>query len=80
MMIWAQAETAQITGTVLDATGAAIPKATVTVRNVDTGAIRTTVASDVGNYTVTNIQPGNYEITVTAAGFTTSPRTPHAFT
>lgn len=69
MMIWAQAETAQITGTVFDATGAAIPKATVTVRNIDTGAIRTTVASDVGNYTVTNIQPGNYEITVTATGF-----------
>jgi len=72
MMIWAQAETAQITGTVLDATGAAIPKAAVTVRNVDTGAIRTTVGSDVGNYTVTNIQPGNYEVSVTAPGFTTS--------
>jgi Carboxypeptidase regulatory-like domain/TonB-dependent Receptor Plug Domain len=72
MMIWAQAETAQITGTVLDATGAAIPKATVTVKNVDTGAVRTTVASEVGNYTVTNIQPGNYEITVTAAGFSSS--------
>jgi hypothetical protein len=71
MMIWAQAETAQITGTVFDATGAAIPKATVTVRNVDTGAIRTTVASDIGNYTITNIQPGNYEITATAAGFST---------
>ncbi len=71
MMIWAQAETGQITGTVLDATGAAIPKAAVTIRNVDTGGIRTTVGSDQGTYTITNMQPGNYEVSVTAAGFTT---------
>jgi hypothetical protein len=71
MMIWAQAETAQITGTVFDASGAAIPKANITVRNIDTGAVRATVGSDIGNYTVTNIQPGNYEVSVTAPGFTT---------
>jgi outer membrane receptor protein involved in Fe transport len=71
MMIWAQAETGQITGTVLDSTGAAIPKATVTIRNIDSGAIRTAVASGEGSYTATNLQPGNYEVSVTSAGFTT---------
>jgi hypothetical protein len=71
-IIWAQAETGQITGTVLDSTGAAIPKASVTIRNIDSGAIRTTVTSGQGSYTVTNIQPGNYEVSVTAGGFTTS--------
>jgi hypothetical protein len=72
MMIWAQAETGQITGTVVDSTGGAIPKASVTIRNIDSGAIRTTVGSGEGSYTVTNLQPGNYEVSVTAPGFTTS--------
>ncbi len=69
VIIWAQAETAQITGTVVDATGAVVPKAAVSVRNTDTGAIRNTTTSDQGSYTITNIQPGNYEVTITAAGF-----------
>jgi outer membrane receptor protein involved in Fe transport len=72
MMIWAQAETGQITGTVLDSTGAAIPKANITIRNIDSGAIRNAVGSGEGSYTVTNLQPGNYEVSVTAPGFTTS--------
>jgi outer membrane receptor protein involved in Fe transport len=71
MMIWAQAETGQITGIVLDTTSAVIPNASVVLRNIDTGGIRTTVTSDQGSYTITNIQPGNYEVTVTAQGFTT---------
>jgi len=72
MMIWAQAETGQITGTVTDATGAAIPKAAITITNIDTRAARTTTASGEGSYTATNLQPGNYEVSITAPGFTTS--------
>ncbi len=70
-MLWAQAETAQITGSILDASGSAIPKAAVSLKNVDTGAVRVTVGSGTGSYTITNIQPGNYEVTISAAGFTT---------
>lgn len=71
MMIWAQAETGQITGTVLDSSGAAIPKATVEIRNVATGATRNTTTQD-GDYTVSNLPPGQYEVSVGATGFTSS--------
>ena len=71
MTLWGQAETAQITGVVLDASGAAIPSALVTVKNVDTSALRSTVGSGFGLYSVANIQPGKYEVSVTAPGFTT---------
>lgn len=71
MMVWAQAETGQITGTVLDASGAVVPKASVVVKNLDTGAIRNTVGSDQGSYTMTNILPGNYEVSISAPGFNT---------
>ena len=44
----ASAQNAQITGSVKDSSGAIIPGATVTVRNVDTGFSRTAVTSDTG--------------------------------
>ena len=72
MMIWAQAETGQITGTVLDSSGAAIPKATVEIKNVATGATRTTTTTQDGDYTVSNLPPGDYEVSVSATGFTSS--------
>src|SRR5579872_4258576 len=68
-LVWAQAETGQITGTVLDESGAAIPNATVTVVNADTGTTRTTITGAAGTYAVTNLIPGVYEVTVTAASF-----------
>jgi len=49
LMAWGQAETAQITGTVLDATGAAVPKATIIAKNTATGATRNTTATNEGN-------------------------------
>lgn len=64
-----QTETGQITGTVQDATGAVVPNATVTVRNVATGATRTTTTSDSGVYTVTNLLPGTYQVTIASGGF-----------
>lgn len=72
MMVWAQAETGQITGTVTDATGAVIPKANIEAKNVATGTSRATVATQAGDYTLPNLQPGTYEVTISAAGFTTS--------
>jgi hypothetical protein len=69
LTIWAQAETGQITGAVSDPTGAAVADASISVRNVDTGATRVTVSNADGLYAVTNLMPGEFEINVTAPGF-----------
>ena len=69
LTIWAQAETGQLTGTVSDPTGATVPGASISVRNVDTGATRVTLSNADGVYAVTNLQPAEYEVNVTAPGF-----------
>ncbi len=70
-LMWPQAETGQITGVVSDPSGAVISNAAVTVRNSATGAERDTTSNSDGVYAVTNLLPGDYDITVTSAGFTT---------
>ena len=64
-----QAETGQINGKVTDPHGAVIPGATVTAKNTNTGAERTVQANDSGEYIITNLQPGRYEVTATASSF-----------
>lgn len=64
-----QGITGSITGTVSDPTGAAIPGATVTVLSAATNAVHTVTTSDVGSYTVTQLPPGQYTVTVTKANF-----------
>src|SRR5436853_1520258 len=58
-----------IQGTVSDSTGAALPKATVTVRNLDTGATVSTETTDAGLYSAPNLPPGRYALTVEAPNF-----------
>lgn len=70
----AQTETAQVTGTVTDPSGAVIPNANVTVRSVGTQAVRVTTTNAAGIYLVTNLLPGTYDITASATGFSTSKR------
>jgi outer membrane receptor protein involved in Fe transport len=66
--VMAQTETGAISGTVYDPSNAVVPKAKVTVRNVATGAERTTTTGDNGDYTVTNLLPGVYAVTVEPTG------------
>jgi hypothetical protein len=61
--------TAQITGTVVDSSGAVIPAAEVTVTNEDTAIKWEVRTNDSGNYTVPLLQPGNYRIGVQSRGF-----------
>jgi hypothetical protein len=67
--------TGTISGTVQDEKAAAIPNATVTARNVDTGATRTAQADSEGRYRLPNLPVGNYEVTAEAPGFARYVRT-----
>ena len=59
-----------LTGTVTDASHAAVPSAPVTVLNQGTGATRTTTANAQGEYTIQDLQPGVYSVVVDqTAGF-----------
>ena len=63
-----------LVGTVEDPTGAIVPKAKVTLTSKETAAIREAEADEVGRYNILNLQPGAYELKVTAPGFRTSTR------
>ena len=61
--------TATLSGTVSDPTGAVVPGASVAIRSLATGVERSTVSDGSGNYTAPSLQPGDYTVTVSAAGF-----------
>jgi hypothetical protein len=58
-----------ITGTVTDPSGAATPKATVTLTNVHTNATQSTATNQQGTYRFAFLSPGTYNVTVKATGF-----------
>ena len=60
---------AQIQGRVMDASGAAIPGATITVTQPDTGLVRTTVSNDSGQYALPNLPVGQWDLRAKAQGF-----------
>lgn len=66
--LWAQA-TAQIHGTVTDSSGAVIAGAQVSATDTGTGVVRTIVTDATGTFVISNLQPGNYTLNVTADGF-----------
>jgi hypothetical protein len=70
----AQVVGATVSGTVVDASGAATPGVTISFKNVATGNIRNAVTNGVGFYIAPNLQAGNYELTASAAGFATQVR------
>lgn len=68
----AQAIGATLSGTITDSSGAVVPNATVSIKSSGTGVARTASSNDAGFYSVPDIQPGDYEIAVTAPGFATT--------
>jgi len=66
-----QAVYGSIVGTVTDSTGAAVPKAKVTVVDVGKGVSYTTSTNESGNYSQTHLIAGTYEVRVEASGFKT---------
>lgn len=65
----AQADLGSIGGTVTDSTGAAVAHASVTVTNIATGAVRTTVTNSKGEYAVPALIAARYKVTITSPGF-----------
>jgi hypothetical protein len=61
--------TSAIEGQVTDATGAAIPGATVTITNHDTGLQRSLKTDDQGRFNFPQLKPGTYSVKVQAEGF-----------
>ncbi len=67
----AQVPTGNILGNVKDTSGAAVPGATVTVTNVDTGFTRAVTSDAEGQYALRLLPLGNYKVDVTLEGFKT---------
>ncbi len=65
----AQTPSATLVGRITDASHAGIAGATVQVRSVSTNELRTTQSQADGEYTISNLQPGGYEVTIDKAGF-----------
>jgi len=66
-----QAAYGTIIGTASDPSGAGVPNAQVTATDTEKGVSQTTTTNDSGNYTLNNLTPGNYKVTVEAKGFKT---------
>jgi hypothetical protein len=60
---------ASLAGVISDTSGARVPSAAITVKNVETGAIRNTVSDDAGRYQVLALPVGEYEISASRSGF-----------
>ena len=68
--MYAQAS-GQISGTVVDSSGAVIPTAQITLLNLGTNDQRTVKADGAGTYQLTNLEPGAYKISAASTGFAT---------
>jgi len=67
--LFAQTPTAAVNGNIVDATGASVPDAQVTVVNQETGVISRKNTSTDGTFNIINLLPGNYLLTVEKTGF-----------
>ena len=69
LFAFGQSDRGTITGTILDPAGAVVPNVPIEAKNSGTGAVLRVSASGTGNYTISNMPVGTYEITVAAQGF-----------
>lgn len=73
--LYGQAATASISGRVSDQTGAAIPGATITLKNTATSATQNSATDAQGRYTIPELGIGTYDLSVSKTGFQTATRT-----
>lgn len=72
--LFGQTTTAQITGRVVDTSGAVVPGATITVKNIDTGGQWHAASNSQGLYVIPELSPGQYKISAKKQGFTVALR------
>jgi hypothetical protein len=69
--VYGQTALATITGTVNDPAGAVVAGAVISARNLEQGQVFTAASSETGNYTLSQLPIGDYDLTVAVAGFKT---------
>src|SRR5918912_627021 len=74
-MVLGQGSTAQISGTVTDASGAVLPGVEITATQTETAVSRTAVSNETGAYVLPNLPVGPYRLEASLPGFRTYART-----
>jgi hypothetical protein len=67
----AQVAGATLSGTITDPSEGSVPAARIDIENIATGVVHSVSANGDGFYTVPNLTPGRYKVTVAADGFST---------
>lgn len=70
-VLWGQATRGVIVGRITDPSAAVVPGAKITLLNENTGISSDAAAGEQGEYTFTNVEPGNYKLSVELPGFKT---------
>jgi hypothetical protein len=73
--LWSQVVGASLSGTVKDETGAGVPGAAVSVKNIETGAERRLVTDENGRYSAPYIAIGKYQLSAFKEGFNSQLKT-----
>ena len=72
--MYGQVSGGTISGVASDPSGAVIANAQISIKNVSTGVVRVATSDAAGFYMAPNLLPGTYEVTASAAGFSTEVR------